>query len=536
DISSLKGFKNCIVTNLSYASLRNKTSPQRRFKLYLKLLNDFSEVFNYLAKYDANGNYIWAKRIGKSGGSSFTPGSCQARSMDLDNNGNIYLTGYIIGTVDFDPSSNVANLVGTGQKDIFLAKYDANGNYTWAKMMDGPKDDRGNSLVVDGSGNIYLSGDLVSTLDIDPSSNTVNLTSTGSTDIFLAKYNTNGNYLWAQQIGGSNYDNSFIHSLAIDGNGNACITGYFEGSIDCNLSMASGSLNSTGLRDAFLAKYDANGNYIWAKNIGGSDADYGEAVSIDKHNNIYLTGSFSGTADLDPSSSTANLTSAGQRDIFVAKYDANGDYIWAEKFGSINTDSGNNIFVDDNGNIYLMGEFQGNVNFGGTSTLGSGSGGSNYVAKYDANMNYLWTKGIGVDAYDFGLDGNGGLFMTGSFVGLVDFDPSNSSNAYITNPGNDLGVFLAKYNETGAIAVNKLEVEEKTIDIYPNPSIGVFNISSELADFSYKVTTIDGKLVQQGQTEGNILNLNLSKQSNGLYYITVTQANQNNTFKIVLNK
>ena len=266
----------------------------------------------FFAKYDNDGNYIWAKNVG---GSAYDNGVFIA----VDNSGNVYLTGFFINTADFDPSASVANLTSAGIRDIFFAKYDNDGNYIWAKAIGGSTNDDVTSMVLDSSGNVYITGIFLGTADFDPSTSVENLTSSGFEDIFFAKYDNNGNYVWAKNVGGSEDDQSY--SIALDASSNIYITGGFNNTADFDPSTANAYLAAApGNRDVFFAKYDNNGNYIWAKNVGSSGNDYGASLVLDLLGNIYITGFFMGTVDFDPSTTTNNVTSLGVQDIFVAKY------------------------------------------------------------------------------------------------------------------------------------------------------------------------------------------------------------------------
>ncbi|HEX6426137.1 MAG TPA: SBBP repeat-containing protein, partial [Niastella sp.] len=204
-------------------------------------------------------NLVFAKGFTNSA----SLGSSTNRGIVLDGAGNRYITGYFNGAVDFDPGAGTQNLTSAGSNDIFLAKYDASGNYVWAKGMGGIGFEMGYSLAVDASGNSYITGQFTGTVDFDPGSGTQNLTTTGNADIFLAKYDASGNYMWAQQIGATN--NDIGYALAVDASGNSYITGYFNGTVDFDPGAGTQDLISTGNADIFLAKYDASGNYVWAK-------------------------------------------------------------------------------------------------------------------------------------------------------------------------------------------------------------------------------------------------------------------------------
>lgn len=405
----------------------------------------------FFAKYDASGNYIWAKSIGSSGV------GCTGNGIAVDGNGNVYITGFFDGTADFDPSGNTVNLTTSGSADIFVAKYDASGNYLWANKIGSSSGyDVGNSIAVDGSGNIYFTGYFAGTADFDPSGVTANLSSNaGSNDIFIAKYGTAGNYLWANNFGSTGYDISY--GIAVDGTGNAYITGYFTNTADFEPGAGTTNLTTAGSADIFLAKYDASGNYVSAKSLGGTSGDYGAGITLDGSGNVYLTGRFNGTADFDPSGVTANLVSAGFDDIFFAKYDASLNYILAKGFGGTGGDYGNSIAVDGSGNIYVAGYFATTTDFdpgAGTANLTTVGASDIFFAKYDASGTYQWASRIGSSSSDYAqsitVDGNGKIYMTGSFNGTADFDPGNGTANLTPTGTNDL--FYAAYCSLSAVA------------------------------------------------------------------------------------
>ncbi len=269
----------------------------------------------FIQKLDASGNLLWAKAMG---GTSDDYGY----SISTDASGNVYITGYFEGTVDFDPSAGTYNLTSAGYSDIFIQKLDASGNLLWAIAMGGTSYDEGYSISTDGSGNVYITGSFKGTVDFDPSAGTYNLTSAGSYDIFIQKLDASGNLLWAKAMGGTSYDEGF--SISTDASGNSYTTGTFTGTVDFDPSAGTYNLTSASSGDIFIQKLDASGNLVWAKAMGGTLIDCGKSISTDASGNVYTTGTFWETVDFDPSASTYNLTSAGDTDIFVAKYTQTG--------------------------------------------------------------------------------------------------------------------------------------------------------------------------------------------------------------------
>jgi len=390
--------------------------------------------------------YAWAKNLG---GSSNDYGN----SIAIDSSGNTYTTGWFSGTVDFDPGPGVANLTSAGLEDIFITKLDANGNYVWAKNLGSSSTDSGSSIAIDSSGSTYTTGSFSGTADFDPGAGTAYLTSAGFDDIFISKLDANGNYVWAKNLGSSS-NTDYGVSIAIDSSGNTYTTGWFSGTADFDPGAGTANLTSAGSFDIFITKLDANGNYVWAKNLGGSSGDEGNSITIDSSGNTYTTGSFSGTADFDPGAGTANLTSAGSADIFISKLDANGNYVWAKNLGGSSTDDGYSIAIDSSGNTYTTGSFWVTADFDpgtGTANLTSAGYSDIFISKLDANGNYVWAKNLGGSSGDYGysiaIDSSGNTYTTGYFNGTADFDPGTGT-ANLTSAGVE-DIFITKLDANG---------------------------------------------------------------------------------------
>jgi hypothetical protein len=211
------------------------------------------------------------------------------------------------------------NLSSAGGYDVFLAKYDASGGLVWAKAMGGTDSEEGQSVAVDGSGNAVLTGYFYGTADFDPGSGTVNLTPAGGSDVFLAKYDASGGLVWANAIGGTDYEEST--SVSVDGSGNTVVTGIFFGTADFDPGSGTSNLTSSGNADVFLSKYDASGGLVWANAMGGTEYETSTSVAVNGSGNPVVTGYFYRTVDFDPSSSTTSLTSmSGGAYGFLAKY------------------------------------------------------------------------------------------------------------------------------------------------------------------------------------------------------------------------
>jgi len=377
-----------------------------------------------IALFAQNVDWLWVKQ---AGGTDYDFG----HSIAVDANGNNYVTGSFSGSSTFGTTT----LTSSGDKDIFVAKIDHNGNWLWAKQAGGISYDYGRGIAVDDNGNSYITGEFEESAIFG----TTTLTSSGDYDIFVAKIDHNGNWLWAKQAWGIGEDVGF--SIAVDAKGNSYITGVFIESANFGTT----TLTSSGDYDIFVAKLDINGNWLWAKQAGGTSDDYGNGIAVDTNGNSYVTGYFSESATFG----TTTLTSSGDIDIFVAKLDSSGNWLWANQAGGTNCDYGHGIAVDDNGNSYIIGNFLESANFGITTLTSSGYY-DIFVAKLDINGNWLWAKQAGGTSYDFGnsiaVDTNRNVYVTGFFYssscsfGTITL--INSSSEYID-------IFVAKLDING---------------------------------------------------------------------------------------
>ena len=243
-------------------------------------------------------------------------------------------------------------------------------NLNWAKNLGNSLNTGASYIENDASGNIYISGGFIGTLDFDPGVGVANLTSQNTTcgDLYILKLDPNGNFLWVKQLNLNPTNNNIFASSPIGGlpikvtqNG-IFLTGAFTGTADFNpgTNVNNLTVNGSGWWDAFLLKLDLNGNYIWAQRYGGTIIDCGRNIAFDSNNNIYLIGYFSGTADFDVSSATNSLSPNGGADVFILKLDANGNFIWVKKIGGSTDDDFASIEIDSQNNIYVSDSFNSN--------------------------------------------------------------------------------------------------------------------------------------------------------------------------------
>jgi uncharacterized protein YjdB len=414
-------------------------------------LNNIGSDDIFIAKFDAAGKLVWVKQ---AGGEDFDRGLAVA----IDGAGNIVVTGFFEGFAIFDDGVSLSS--EGSSSDVFVAKYDATGRLLWVKQAGESGNDAGNAVAVDETNNIIIVGSFEGTITFG---NTT-FESNGDFDIFVAKYDAQGNVLWAKQAGGSNFDEGL--GVVIDAANNIAVTGYFAG----NARFDEATLrSSTGEDDdIFIAKYDAAGKLVWAKSAGGDGFDAANAIATDKLN-IILTGNFQGVAAFDSIRVVSNDFS---EDIFIARYDESGNARWVQSAGGGDFDDGLAIAVDDAGNSFITGYFTDQASFGEITLLSAGRT-DIFIAKYGAAGNLLEAvKAGGASASEEGLedagfgiatDGAGNVYASGVFYETATFGQLRLRSAGAED------VFIAKY---GAV-VARAESVPSNATPYPNQSISV---------------------------------------------------------------
>jgi len=269
----------------------------------------------FICKLDANGNFGWAKAI--AGGITFLQNDV---SLALNDIGDIYISGAFGGVQDFDPGPGVDTLSGFGARgfaDIFVLKLDRNGDFVWAKQMGGEDEDIGVSVVADGPGNVYVAGNFKGKADFDPGPGTYNLIINDSiSNAFVSKLDKDGNFLWAKHLKGGW---QWCYSSALDKNGNVFTTGYFAKTLDFDPGPGEYNLSTSGF-DIFISKLNSNGDFVWAKQMGGTARVICNAIAVDTAGTIYTTGYFfNGQVDFDPGPGTFYLDAGDDENLFVHK-------------------------------------------------------------------------------------------------------------------------------------------------------------------------------------------------------------------------
>ena len=260
-------------------------------------------------------------------------------------------------------------------------------------------------------------------------------------------------FKWVTAFG----SNEFVYSTAIltDDNGNLYTLGYFSGTHDFDPGPGVYNIASKGSTDIYILKTDPGGNFLWAGSMGGTGEEIGFSMVRDINGNIFISGRFQFTADLDPGAGTQNRTAQKYQDMFICKLNSTGNFLWAVTIPGIAIDNANFLSADNNGNVIMTGNFTGYVDFNpgvATAILYSEEPYTDvFVLKIDAAGNFVWVKQVQIEllgfVFDIAADPSGNVYVTGNFRGTVDFDPNGGEHLLTSN--GDLDVFILKLDDGG---------------------------------------------------------------------------------------
>ncbi|CAN5383319.1 hypothetical protein BH09BAC1_BH09BAC1_17140 [soil metagenome] len=295
-----------------------------------------------IIKLDRQGNLMWSKETGGDGVISIT----------VDSTGSLFATGLFHTAGDFDPGTGVFVLAPVGFTDVFFLKLDPDGNFAWAKQITSTTTLNVWGIAVDTKGYVYLTGSFYHTADFDPGIGIYNLSAPVIPHAYIAKYDSLGNLVWAEQTGRSL---CYGLNLAVDDIGNVYYTGLFGDTVDFDPGPGVFELESYDYSlDIFVSKLDTDGNFLWARQLGGPNDYESCGIALDTAGNVYTTGYFSVSADFDPGQDTFTLQGAWAN-IYISKLDKNGNFLSASAIAGYYEDIAYEIAVDKIGNTYTTG-------------------------------------------------------------------------------------------------------------------------------------------------------------------------------------
>jgi len=353
--------------------------------------------------------------------------------------GAVYQTGSFRGTI----TCGSATLTSVGVEDMYLVKYDGQGNVLWARQANNEPVMTSNSgaigfaLTTDGSGNVYVAGSFAGRVTFG---NTVLTSPTSTVNSFIVKYNSQGTVQWARMAGGTS--STELRALAVDAANNLVVAGSFRGST----SFGGSTVTSRGDADVVLARLDAaTGTTQWLQAAGSSQYDYVTHIAIGAGNAIIIAGGFSSVATFG----AINVFSNGGTDGFLAQYNSQGTAQWAQGFGGPGNDSSIRVAVTPTNQIYSVGYFENTATLGAFTLVSQGSS-DGYLLNADAQGTVLWARQMGGadsgGAYNLCLSATGAIYVSGRFRSTIVLDNQTLASA----GGND--IFVARYDQSGLLA------------------------------------------------------------------------------------
>jgi gliding motility-associated-like protein len=410
----------------------------------------------------------WVKQIGGQG-------SQGSDAIARDGNGNLFVAGNFNNTItDFDPGAGVETLPYVGGTDMYVVKFDPNGDFLWARAIAGNNNETPISLKIDASGNLYLYFEFRGTLDADPGASTVPLQSTGvspfpNQDVGIVKLDNDGLFQWARQIGSA--VNEYGGRLELDASGNPYLIGVFQADITVSTTSGPALLDNQGGTDVFITRMNPIGDFIWAKSFGGtvtgglnSIQDQGNDIAISS-THVFATGnvhtSTPASIDFDPGAGTASRPIFDDT-AYILKLTTDGDFADVYLFdgGALeNSSNGLQVETDASGNIYAAGNFNGTVDFDPSGGVFEGTHISSfaagvYLTKLAANGSFLWAKfwnpsSQGFTFADMKLSTSGDIYSLVNVGGIVDADPGPLVYQVSPNSLSILSVSVLKLSNDG---------------------------------------------------------------------------------------
>lgn len=470
----------------------------------------------YVLKLNNNGEFVW----------SFSMGSYQmdyGNSIELNNNGFLYLTGAFAGPVDFDPGVNTFYMVAPYGGNIFIQKIDTLGNLVWAKSISSSTSfGEGKSITVDENGFSYITGVfgspsflIIDTVDFDPGAGT-NFLIANRQSIFVLKLDPNGNFVWANNINSTGAF-SVGESISIDNNEDIIVSGHFQDTliVPTDIDTIIVINPSFSERNAIIFKVSKFGNFKWAKSLSTSVYSYAYTSVVDDDRFIYTTGYFNASAaypiDFNPGILTSPNEDGG---LYIHKMDEDGNFIWVKTYNGDGFLNSNSLFLDQDKNIYNIGSYS-------ASTIDVDPSANIYtISNYGNNkpdlVYFKWDQCLSditvidttiTDTAYITPSGNDTLIYSGTYIDIL---PNASQNGCDSLIKINLISNIVGINEI----LNTTEVESV---IYPNPTSSQLTIVADLDIHEINIHDITGKLIKR--IIHNTNNINVADLSNGVYFI-----------------
>ncbi|MEI8340801.1 MAG: SBBP repeat-containing protein [Verrucomicrobiota bacterium] len=404
------------------------------------ILSDPGKPDVFVTKQNSTGNFVWAQQI--------TSAAISGPSIAVDGSGSVYVGGKFSSSGTFGTSGTIS-LQSIGNNDGFIAKMNAtSGAFLWARQLGASgQSDIVTGVCVDSSGNIYCTGNFAGSLPVTTTTGTTTLSFPGFKTAFVVKLDSNGNFIWAQQIGGDSNSYSYSTALCVTGT-SVYVTGGFYGTVAFSKTSGTTTLVDPSLTNdsLFVAAIDSTtGNFKWAQSAGGTDECYSYSVGV-SGTNLYLAGNFWNSITFG----ATTLSFPDGNDAFIAKLDSNGNFVLARQLGSSTAASAQGVVVDSSGNAYVAGYFAGSasvVTTSGSTVLSTNSNSDGFFLKMNNSGTFLWAQQTDSTDYTLpsvlALDGSSTVYAAGTFRAAT---PDTALFGSTTlNSVNDFNDFITKF-------------------------------------------------------------------------------------------
>jgi len=348
-----------------------------------------------------------------------------------------------------------ARFIGSdeGVREYYVNYINLNSGYvlTWGGTNAGA---RAIDVEIDDDGGIYVVGNIYNNADLDPGPG-VDEHLADHYDSYLSKFNQQGEYLWGYHWGASTSDYETVNDITLDDSGDIYLAGTFGGTVDFDPGPGPVPVTAEGATDAYVSKFDSDGNFLWVQTWGGYHPDNAYGVAVDSAGDIYITGEFAAYVDFDPGPGE-EIHGPGNNyfDVFLNKFNSSGQWQWVRVWGGPGNDAGHSIAASSSGGVYVVGDFKGTVDFDpGTGIDERISLGEEdmFVCTYSTSGDYISALTWGSDDRDncnaVVTDAFGNFYVAGRFSGTADLDPGPGVDEYISNGYSD--AFIAKFNSSG---------------------------------------------------------------------------------------
>jgi len=377
--------------------------------------------------------FEWASQCGNPPNTTETRSSLAACS-----DGTFYMSGEFRDTAQFGNKS----LVSAGGTDVFLVRHSETGEPVWTVRIGGTNDEYIHEVMCDEEGNAVVAGYFYGNTQIGPD----NYTSYGSQDLFVAKINAAGNFLWSFRAGGPMAD--FITALALDNEQNITISGYFYDQIsfgDTTLANAQGS-------DIFTARMSADGDLLWVVAAGGSSSDQVFSADCDANGNVLIAGSYYYNFTIGDTT----LTTDNPVGVFVARFLPGGQFDQVFQLNGSYLTPEIHVIAAPSGNFYIAGNFSETITFGAKMFKAGEFNQDIYIARYDATMKLAWARHAhsysSDQVVDIETDSYDNLFLTGHYLDSIHFDEVVLPYTLCCGSRE---IFIVSYNASGSILWGK---------------------------------------------------------------------------------